>query len=98
MLVFQYGSNCLEAEINGLKRLCGDAKFVDTARADNFELAFDVMSRNRSCAAADIVPKPGGIVWGVLYEIPDELIYRHTAKLRGRKALDAIEGEGINYE
>jgi len=36
-LVFQYGSNCLESQINGKDRLCGDAKFVGTAETvDDF--------------------------------------------------------------
>ena len=34
---------------------------------------------------------------GVLYEIPEYLISRETASARGRKSLDAIEGEGTNY-
>ena len=99
VLVFQYGSNSLESEVNGKDRLCGDAKFVDIAETvEDFELAFDVCSTVRSCAASDIVRKPGGKVWGVLYEVPDYLIGRETAKARGRKSLDAIEGECKNYK
>jgi gamma-glutamylcyclotransferase (GGCT)/AIG2-like uncharacterized protein YtfP len=63
-----------------------------------YEIAFDVFSHGRHCAAADIVRKPGGKVWGVLYEIPEYLIGRETAAVAGRKSLDAIEGEGTNYE
>jgi hypothetical protein len=33
----------------------------------------------------------------VLYEIPDYLIARETAKAHRRRSLDAIEGEGTNY-
>lgn len=98
-LVFQYGSNCLDSEINGNYRLRGDASLVDIAETvEEFELAFDVHSCGRGCAAADIVRKPGGKVWGVLYEVPNYLIRRETAKARGRKSLDAIEGEGTNYK
>lgn len=98
-LVFQYGSNCLDSEINGKDRLKGDAKFIGIAETvDDYELAFDVFSRGRHCAAADIVHKPGGKVWGALYEIRDELIGRESAAMLGRKSLDAIEGEGTNYE
>ena len=98
-LVFQYGSNCLDSEINSKKRLRGDAKFVDIAETvEDFELAFDVQSAERGCAASDIVRKPGGKVWGVLYEVPDYLIARETAKARGRKSFDQIEGEGTNYK
>jgi cation transport regulator ChaC len=97
--IFQYGSNCSESEINGRDRLRGDAKFANIAETvEDFELAFDVYSTNRSCAASDIVRKPGGKAWGVLYEIPDYLIRRATAQAHGRKSLDAIEGEGTNYK
>jgi gamma-glutamylcyclotransferase (GGCT)/AIG2-like uncharacterized protein YtfP len=99
MLVFQYGSNCLESEINSEDRLRGDAKFVDIAETvDDFEFAFDVWSYTRGCAASDIVRKPGEKVWGVVYEVPDFLIDRKTANERGRKSLDQIEGVGTNYK
>jgi len=99
VLVFQYGSNCLDSEINSKKRLCGDARFADIAETvENFELAFNVQSAGRGCAASDIVRKPGGKVWGVLYEVPDYLINRKTATERRRKSFDQIEGEGTNYK
>jgi len=98
-IVFQYGSNCLESQINSDERLCGDAKFLSIAQTvEDFELAFDVWSENRKCAASDIVRKLGSRVWGVLYEVPDNLIDRKTAKARGRKSFDQIEGEGTNYK
>lgn len=98
MLVFQYGSNCLDSQINNADRLCGDAMFIDIAETvEDFELAFDVQSTGRGCAASDIVRKGGGKVWGVLYEVPDHLIGRESAKAHGRKSFDAIEGEGTNY-
>lgn len=98
-LIFQYGSNCLESQINGEERLCGDAKFTGIAQTvEDYQLAFDVLSKNRGCAASDIVLSPGNKVWGVLYEVPDFLIERRTAKERGRKSLDQIEGEGTNYK
>lgn len=98
-LVFQYGSNCLDAQINGNDRLKGNARFVSTAETvEDYELAFDVFSNVRNCAAADIVPKPGAKAWGVLYEIPEYLVGRETARAHARKSLDAIEGQGKNYE
>jgi gamma-glutamylcyclotransferase len=97
-LVFQYGSNCLESQINSKDRLCGDARFIDIAETvDDFQLAFDVWSTNRQCAASDIVQSPGNKVWGALYEVPDFLTERKTAAAHNRKSLDAIEGEGGNY-
>ena len=56
-----------------------------------------MQSTKRGCAAADIVRKHGGKVWGVLYDVPDYLINRETAKARGRRSFDEIEGEGKNY-
>jgi cation transport regulator ChaC len=98
-LVFQYGSNCSEGQINGNDRLCGDAKFIAIAETiDDYQLAFDVWSTKRECAASDIVASPGNKVWGVLYEVPDFLIERQTAAEHKRKSLDAIEGEGANYK
>lgn len=98
-LVFQYGSNCSESEMNSKTRLCGDANFVDIAETvEDYELVFDVQSAGRGCAASDIVRKAGGKVWGVLYEVPDYLIHRKTAKARKRKSFDQIEGEGLNYQ
>lgn len=98
-LAFQYGSNCSESQINNKDRLCGDAKFVAIAETvDDYQLAFDVWSTKRECAASDIVASPGNKVWGVLYEVPDYLIERKTAAAQNRKSLDAIEGEGANYK
>jgi hypothetical protein len=98
-LVFQYGSNCMDAEINSVQRLRGDAAFVEIAETvEDFVLAFDVQSKGRGCAAANIVRTPGSKVWGVLYEVPDYLIGRETAKARGRRSFDEIEGESKNYK
>ncbi|MGA3346970.1 MAG: gamma-glutamylcyclotransferase family protein [Terracidiphilus sp.] len=98
-LVFQYGSNCSDAQINSEDRLKGDAGFQSIAETvKDYELTFDVFSVYRNCAAADIVAKPGAKAWGVLYEIREYLIGRETAKAHGRKSLDAVEGEGANYE
>jgi hypothetical protein len=97
-LIFQYGSNCSERQINGTDRLRGDAKFVSVAQTvDDYQLAFNVYSKTRGCAASGIVPSLGNKVWGVLYEVPDFLIDRKTAAEHGRKSLDAIESEGKNY-
>jgi hypothetical protein len=89
----------LGTEINSRSRLCGDAKFLDIAETvEDFALAFDVHSTIRGCAASNIVRKHGSKVWGVLYEIPDYLIRRETARARRRKSFDAIEGECRNYK
>src|SRR6266545_1529900 len=96
-IVFQYGSNCDTQWLNSSDRLCGDANIIEiVSTVDNFELDFTVFSKTNHCAAADIVPHSGRRIWGVLYNIPDHLIKRETAGQR--KSLDAIEGEGINYQ
>lgn len=98
-LVFQYGSNMSVARLNGEDRLAGDAQPIGVVRtAESFDLMFTVWSKNNACAAADLVPSTTGrSIYGVLYEIPDFLLSRNTAKQRNRKSLDAIEGEGTNY-
>lgn len=96
-LVFQYGSNCLESEINSSERLDGAARFLDIAKTvGNYKLCFNVFSRGRNGGASDIVKTDNGKVWGVLYEIPENLLSRETSP-EGIKSLDQIEGEGINY-
>lgn len=98
-LVYQYGSNMSVARLNSDDRLAGDAKGVCVATTvEPFELVFSVWSKSNNCAAADLLPSNAGrTVYGVLYEIPDFLLSRDTAKEKGRKSLDAIEGEGSNY-
>ena len=97
MLVFQYGSNILDEEVNSEQRLRGDAQFVGLAYVEGYRLSFTVFSERRNCAAADLMPAEGSKVWGALYEVPDWLVYRDQASQRGRRSLDEIEGEGTNY-
>ena len=95
-LVFQYGSNTSSQRLNCTNRLCGDANPLTIVYTkEPFELDFTVLSKTNNCAAADISPGYGRIIWGVLYEIPDYLICRNTSG--NRKSLDEIEGEGQNY-
>ncbi|MGM0825003.1 MAG: gamma-glutamylcyclotransferase family protein [Pseudomonadota bacterium] len=99
MLVFQYGSNMSSKHLNSPERLAGDARRIGIAQTtDPYRLCFPVWSNTNSCAAASISPNPDGRpILGVLYEIPDSLVYRQEAKTLNRKSLDAIEGEGANY-
>jgi len=98
-LVFQYGSNMSVARLNGDDRLAGNAKVVGVATTvERFELVFSVWSKSNNCAAADLLPSAAGRnIYGVLYEVPDFLLSRDTAKEKRRKSLDAVEGEGTNY-
>ena len=91
--VFQYGSNCDAARLNGLGRLGGAAE--DRGKAQTvaeFEIAFDVWSQGNACAAADLVEAAGSghHAWGVLYEIPADRIDRMSS--RGKRTLSDIEG------
>lgn len=97
-LVFQYGSNMSTARFNAPDRLDGAAELVGPAHTvEPFRFDFTVWSRNNQCAAADIVLDPSGRqIWGVIFDVPTNRIYRDTAP-PGTKALDAIEGEGGNY-
>jgi hypothetical protein len=83
--------------LNSSKRLNGRATFFRAALTrDNYQLEFDLWSNYNRCAASDLVEGSGRRIWGVIYEIPDDLIRRETAG--ERKSLDGIEGEGSNYE
>lgn len=90
-LVLQYGSNTSSARLNSQERLCGESRDLGLAvTEDEFELCIDVWSDQNDCAAADLRPGSGRAIWGVLYEVPYDLIARETAG--NRKSLDAIEG------
>jgi hypothetical protein len=59
---------------------------------------FTVWSKSNSCAAADLVPGTmGRSIYGVVYNVPDFLLSRDTARRQNRRSLDEIEGEGANY-
>lgn len=93
MYIFQYGSNCDEKRLNSPDRLQGAARSLGKAQtADEFELEFDVYSKSNHCGASDIVPRPGSgkKVWGVLYDVPADLVY--GSRKDGRRTLEQIEG------
>lgn len=96
-LVFQYGSNCLESEMNSPERFNGKAIFLGVAKTvENYQLDFNTYGRRRECAVADIIKSGNKPVWGVLYNIPNELMCRETAP-NNLISFDKIEGEGCNY-
>jgi len=82
-LVFQYGSNCTSARLNGPNRLNGGAKDLGRAQTfEDFDIAFDVESKTNGCAASNLIQAPGRKAWGVLYELSED----------GLKKLKNIEG------
>ena len=95
-LVFQYGSNASSAQINSSCRLGGAAKLVGLVYTkEKFDFDFTHWSKCNNCATADITPGGERNIYGVLYDIPDERIFRHMGK--GRITLDEIEGECTSY-
>ncbi len=68
MHYFAYGSN-LDPEQMTLR--CPSAAFLHRARLADYELAFTRWSTRRRCGVADVVPSPGGRVWGVVYALSE---------------------------
>ena len=69
MIYFAYGSNMSEAELKGH---CPGAQFLSKARLNDYKLDFTHFSSvNRKCGVGDVVKAKGFVVWGVLYDIPD---------------------------
>lgn len=92
-LVFQFGSNMSTARLNSRERLRGGAQSLGLARTvGQYDLDFTVWSETNHCAAGDLVRARGRHAWGVLYEIPEELVSGNVAG--DRLTLDMIEGPG----
>ena len=84
VLYFAFGScMCLQSFRETVPRF----DVVGPARAAGRRLAFTFESVGRSGGVADLVPDPGGEVWGVLYRIPRAYVPR----------LDAREGVHIGH-
>ncbi|MEX2500932.1 MAG: amidohydrolase [Trueperaceae bacterium] len=79
MRTFAYGSNMDPVQ---MRRRCPSARFVARAWLPDFALAFPRWSPKRGCGVADVVPAPGGRVWGVVYDLDEE----------DGRALDGYEG------
>lgn len=96
--VFQYGSNMCGQRIRAGDRI-PEARSVEAAWTDDtFDFTFPVWSRTANRAACGIIGSDTGRrIFGAIYLIPYNLIDRSCAR-RGRKTLDVIEGEGVNYE
>ena len=95
-LVFQYGSNISPKRLNADDRLQKEAKPLGLANTiDDFELCFTHFSKENECATADLRPGVGRSIYGVLYDIPEDRVFRE--KGGGKRTLDHIEGEGTAY-
>jgi gamma-glutamylcyclotransferase len=80
MLYFAYGSNMDEQRVKAAGR-CPDARFIFNALLPGHRLVF-TRGRDSGTCAADPVPDPGFLIWGVVYDITDS----------DRRQLDAREG------
>jgi len=67
VLHFGYGSNMSEAY---MKQYTPSLKYVMNAQLPNFEIQFRKYSDNMQGGISSIIPKPGGMIYGVLYYIP----------------------------
>ncbi|MDQ2069550.1 gamma-glutamylcyclotransferase family protein [Natronospira bacteriovora] len=97
MLIFQYGSNLSSQRLNSEARLRGNARVVGVARTRSpYRFCFPVWGGINGCAAAGILPGGPGPAWGVIYEVPEERVYRHADA--PFPTLDTIEDEGKDYD
>jgi gamma-glutamylcyclotransferase (GGCT)/AIG2-like uncharacterized protein YtfP len=67
MLHFAYGSN-LSPKF--LRSHCPSARFVMKAYLPNFRVEFRYYSKKRRGGISSIISRPGGLVRGVIYEVP----------------------------
>lgn len=68
MLYFAYGS---KMDFHEIRKECPSAQFVAVAKLANHQMDFTAYSESHGCGVADAVPKDGGSIWGVVYEIAD---------------------------
>jgi gamma-glutamylcyclotransferase len=76
---FAYGSNLDFVQMRGR---CPTTQFVCRAVLKDHILAFTSFSRTRKCGVADVIPRKGHDVWGVIYQFEDQDL----------AVLDAAEG------
>lgn len=67
-LIFAYGSNM---DFTQMHDRCPSATFVCKASLVQYRLAFTRWSVNRQCGVSDVVPATNSVVWGVIYNVPD---------------------------
>jgi gamma-glutamylcyclotransferase (GGCT)/AIG2-like uncharacterized protein YtfP len=82
---FAYGANMAAAV---MAEHCPDHILVGPAELSDHELAFTRRSIRTGTGVADVIPRPGSSVWGVVYELDDAEFAR----------LDLKEGAGWAYE
>jgi len=68
MYHFGYGSNLNQGF---LRQYCPGAEFVMKAYLPNYEVQFRFWSKRRQGGISTIIERPGGLVHGVIYEVPE---------------------------
>ena len=84
MEYFAYGSNMAA---DAMEEACPGHRVIGVALLDDHALMFNRRSVRTHTGVADVVPRPGSQVWGVLFEIDDDCL----------TAIDRKEGEGWAY-
>jgi gamma-glutamylcyclotransferase len=69
MFHFAYGSNLSSRFLRGH---CPSARFIMKAYLPNYRVAFPFYSKRRKGGISSIIPDPGQLVRGVIYEVPEE--------------------------
>lgn len=69
MYHFGYGSNL---NIEFLRQYLPSAEFVQKAYLPNFEIQFRFWSKKRQGGLSTIIPQPGNLIHGVIYECDEE--------------------------
>lgn len=81
---FAYGSNMASSQ---MADRCPGAVSLGAARLPGYRLAFDAWSNRRGGLVADVLPKPGSDVWGVLWQVTEghaEALDRYEGVARGQ--------------
>ena len=69
MLHFGFGSNL---QMSFLKEILPSAKFQQKAYIPNFEIQFNFFSKIQNAGISNIMPAPGKMVHGALFEVPEQ--------------------------
>ena len=69
MLHFGFGSNL---QMSFLKEILPSAEFIQKAYIPNYEIQFNFFSKIQNAGISNIMPAPGKMVHGALFEVPEQ--------------------------
>ena len=86
-----------------LKQYCPNAKYLSKARLNNYKLDFTRFSKERQCGVGDVVEAKGFVVWGVLYDVPQNEVPKIDKKEDApraykRKSVQVVLANGMIRE